>query len=556
MTGSGLAVAPVRLGRYLNARTGARLVVGTACAGGVVALFMRQFGAPGAEMDEGMVLAYSERVFHGAVPWRDFLTFYGPGNLWLVGGASRVFGLSVATERSVGLGYRLAIVLALYLVARRFGAAAGFLAVVVSAFLLAGQGVQAIAFYGSVAFAVSGAAALAHALATPAGRRRSISLVAGGLLFGCCFLVRFDLLLAAALPMAVLLGALSWRERMRTLVAFLVVAGAYLPQTVLAGRAGLERLAHQLLASEPGRRLPFPTPRGYPGLILAPSILATALLVIVGAVLLRADRRDLQARLLLAAGLLSAALLPTTLSRADGVHVVAGCVVSLALLPALVAALARRVGEHSSAGLVQLSGYAAALGVSALAVAVFFGAGMGPLQTVSSPYPLITFDVTVGSRSFPVQDQLEARQAQAVARAVARLATPGQSLFVGPVDLRRSNYNDAYLYYLLPQLKPASFYMELDPQTANRAGSGLARSLRTADWLILTSRYDGWSEPNSSSKLGPALPNRIVARDFCAVLVDGFDTLFRRAASAQAAAATAPNCTKSSSSPSWRSHSG
>ncbi|HEY7398082.1 MAG TPA: hypothetical protein VH538_07265 [Gaiellaceae bacterium] len=525
---AGLVVAPPRARRLFGARGLAKLALGAACAGGVVALFLRQFGAPGAEMDEGMVLAYSERVFHGAVPWRDFLTFYGPGNLWLVGGAGKLFGLSVATERSVGLAYRLAIVLALYLVARRFGSAAGFLAVVVSAFLLAGQGVQAIAFYGSVAFAASGLAVLAHALATPAGRRRNASLAAGGALFGCCFLERFDLVLAAALPIAIMLGALSWRERMRAVAGFLVVAAAYLPQAVLAGRSGLERLAHQLLASEPGRRLPFPTPRGFPGLILTPSILATILLVVVGAVLLRADRRDLQARLLLAGGLLSAALLPTTFSRADEVHVVAGCVVSLTLLPALVAALAWRAGKHSPVGLAQLSGYVAAFGVAGLAVAVFFGAGADPLGRISAPYPLEAFQVRVGPRSFPVGGSSEAQQAQAVARTAARLAKPGQSLFVGPVDLRRSNYNDAYLYYLLPQLKPASFYMELDPQTANRAGSGLARSLRAADWLILTSRYDGWSEPNSSSKLGPALPNRIVSRDFCLVSADGLDALFRR----------------------------
>ena len=53
-------------------------------------------------MDEGSVVAYSDRVLDGAVPHRDFLTFYGPGNLWMVAGAFAVFGASVATERGVG----------------------------------------------------------------------------------------------------------------------------------------------------------------------------------------------------------------------------------------------------------------------------------------------------------------------------------------------------------------------------------------------------------------------------------------------------------------------
>jgi hypothetical protein len=70
--------------------------------------------------------------------------------------------------------------------------------------------------------------------------------------------------------------------------------------------------------------------------------------------------------------------------------------------------------------------------------------------------------------------------------------------------------------------------MEMNPQTANLAGSGLATELRHADWLILTRRYDRWAEPNSSSKRGSPLPNRIVARDFCTVAASGDDRLLRR----------------------------
>ena len=54
------------------------------------------------EMDEGAVNAYAARILDGAVPHRDFLTFYGPGNLWLVAGAFEVFGESVGVERAVG----------------------------------------------------------------------------------------------------------------------------------------------------------------------------------------------------------------------------------------------------------------------------------------------------------------------------------------------------------------------------------------------------------------------------------------------------------------------
>ncbi len=48
-------------------------------------------------MDEGAVIAYADRVLDGAVPHRDFLTFYGPGSLWIVAGA---FGSSGDERRA------------------------------------------------------------------------------------------------------------------------------------------------------------------------------------------------------------------------------------------------------------------------------------------------------------------------------------------------------------------------------------------------------------------------------------------------------------------------
>ena len=57
--------------------------------------------------------------------------------------------------------------------------------------------------------------------------------------------------------------------------------------------------------------------------------------------------------------------------------------------------------------------------------------------------------------------------------------------------------------------------MELNPKTANEPTSGLARQLASADFLILTSAYDVWGEPNASRDYGSSAPNRIVRRDFC-----------------------------------------
>jgi len=528
VTGTSIVLRPARTSRSLRLLVGVEAAFVALVTAGIALLLARQFRAPGSEMDEGAVLAYSDRIVHGAVPWRDFQTFYGPGNLWLVGLVSKVFGPSVTTERMVGLCYRLAVVLGLYVIARCFGRAAGLLALGLCAFLVPGQGVAALALWGSVAFAVCALAALAAAAGRSPDRVRSGLLVAAGASSGLAVLVRFDLVLAVALAAAVLLPLVSWRERGRFLLAFAVVAAAYVPQVWLTGRGDLARLVEQLRHTEPGRRLPFPTPQTFPGMIFVPGIVVTVLLVIVGALLVRRRRQELRPRVMLASGLFSLALLPTALSRMDGVHIVPFAVVPIALLPALVITLAQPLRGDRRQAIVAFAGTVAALALCAGSVLVVLGAGPPGLREVVTPQALVSFRVTSGGRWFPLADRSEAEASQAMVAAAARLARPGQALFVGPADLRFTNYNDTYLYYLLPQLRPASFYMEMNPQTANLPGSDLPAQLRHADWLILSRRYARWSEQNSSSKRGSALPNRIVASDFCTVAASGDYRLLRR----------------------------
>ena len=60
------------------------------------------------------MLVFPELVLHGAIPNRDFLHLYGPGSLWALAGAFKVFGVSLLTERLFGLGQQLAIVFGIY----------------------------------------------------------------------------------------------------------------------------------------------------------------------------------------------------------------------------------------------------------------------------------------------------------------------------------------------------------------------------------------------------------------------------------------------------------
>ncbi len=98
---------------------------------------------------------------------------------------------------------------------------------------------------------------------------------------------------------------------------------------------------------------------------------------------------------------------------------------------------------------------------------------------------------------------------------VDELTEPGDRLIVGPGDLRKTPYSEAFLYYLLPDLVPGTRYIEMDPGVANAEDSGLADEIAAADVVILSTIRDDWNEPNDSLLFGPDEPTRVLARDFC-----------------------------------------
>jgi hypothetical protein len=111
-----------------------------------------------------------------------------------------------------------------------------------------------------------------------------------------------------------------------------------------------------------------------------------------------------------------------------------------------------------------------------------------------------------------------------------RMSKPGERLLVGPSDLRRTWYSDAFFYYLFPELTPATYFIEMDPGLANAEGSPLAGEVASSDWVILTGFWDGWREPNSSMDFGSDVPNQVLHKDFCEVgtYQNGLVRLFHR----------------------------
>jgi hypothetical protein len=440
-----------------------RIVAASAVGVTVVALglLIPLTSGRGPEMDEGAVVAYASRVLDGALPHRDFSTFYGPGNPFIVAGAFAVFGENVTTERVVGLVYRLLIVLALFAIALRLaGVLAGVLTALVAGTMLAKELVWAYATYGAIAFGALGLA-LATIGSASSGRRQHVLFLGAGLAGGAAVLIRPDFVLAVIAAVVPLLLYVSGRARIWYGAGFVALAGLYLPHAVIVGSDRLQRLIGDIRASGAG-------------------------------------------------------LLPWTLSRPDGFHIRPYAVIPLSLLPAVVVLLGARRLAPGTRGGTALSIAVAALTLFVLADDLRpIGGNARELRGIRNAY-----------RGF-YDDDSSAASSAVIAR-LASLAGPGDSLFVGPQDLRRTNYGPTFMYFLLRDLEPASYYMEMNPGAANREGSGLAEDIGRADWLILTSEWDDWNEPNESMDYGPSEPNEVVRDDFCLRVERGQYRLYER----------------------------
>jgi hypothetical protein len=138
------------------------------------------------------------------------------------------------------------------------------------------------------------------------------------------------------------------------------------------------------------------------------------------------------------------------------------------------------------------------------------------------------FEIERDGRIFLFGDEAGAHDAQEVVDELDSRAEAGDSLVVGPVDLSRANYSDAFFYHLFPDLAVGTRYIEMDPGIADAADSGLAEEVASADWLILSDAWSGWDEPNDSRKSGSEIPNEVVEEMFCEVLDAGTFVLYGR----------------------------
>lgn len=511
----------------------------------------------GPPMEEGFMLVFPERVLAGDLPHKDFLHLYGPGSLWVLAGWYKLLGVSITSERVFGFLQLGTIVFGVMALAwpwgRRVATAAGLLGVLLT---MTAIGLTALAWDGAVALLLVATWLALRArrwltdtgLDRPSGTHDRVAgrlLTASGAVAGAALLFRPDVVVATALMVVAVLWGLGFARWKRWLLGAVPVLSLYLVHLALSGPANAVRgmFIEPVFDLRGGRSLPrppswdtfdgalqkvallrpqpWPLPslasphQAYIWFFLLP--LATAFVLAVGAWRVWVDPDSWRGRVVLVVGLVGLGLLPQAFQRPDTTHLAWVSCVTFAFLPAAIAEAlshlpvrrARRLAPSAAVVLVAL--------LPLVVIPHFTARTYVDLVKQSANGDVFGYPVTHDGRTFYLGAKDIAPAAQQMLDEIGPQTEPGQRLFVGTADLRKTPYSDAYLYYLLPHLVPATRYIEMDPGMANAPDSGLADEVASADWLILSHVWDAWDEPNDSRVYGPDRPNQVVERDFCLV---------------------------------------
>jgi hypothetical protein len=334
--------------------------------------------------------------------------------------------------------------------------------------------------------------------------------ILAGIFAGLALTWRVDL--APGLMLAIGAHSILARWRWRDVLWLLLAAGiALIPllihAIIVTPRIFLDSVFYTpVIRTHHARNLPLDFSHAYVGQVYALTVIA-----ILSALAVGWSKRHVEGGegvVLFTAGLFALGILPQALQRADIAHLSDAACVAVPLFALTVSFLSRR--RLTPLFLV---------GAVCLALP----------QTLQIIYILHTnvygtYWVTNGEReigaSFPVEQQ--------VIDFIRNHARPNESLFVGTSDLRFTNANDVDIYHLFPSLRPATYFIEFNPLSANRPDSRLASDLAKADWVILDSVWTREHEPNGSMIPGPNGPNEVLQKKFKLVFeARPFDVLRR-----------------------------
>ena len=362
---------------------------------------------------------------------------------------------------------------------------------------------------------IGGLACLTWAIYFIATYNTSLGLAAAGLLHALAILFRPDLGLAALLSAAPALWLANARHRATYLVG---LACGLLPLGYMAWRAGLlntwdNLFAYPVIFSSPGRRLPVFESPAYLVRWELLYLVSCALNLSAALIAMRRKYHRQVAVTLSAIALVSIGVGHQLFQRFDYNHIVFSVFVPFAFVPFSIAVMLSLSDKESTIASNAVAAIASVALLASLGREII-GFTRVNLVSLTVGRPAVSFEVAVNNRSYPLESPRRAQEFTLALNRLVEYSKPGERLFVGPADLRRTNYNDTFVYYLVPQLVPATYFLEMNPFSANRHRSRLPRDVSSADWLLLDHSYDDWTEPNRSMEVHDTGANEVVITDF------------------------------------------
>jgi hypothetical protein len=482
------------------------------------------FEYTGPPMEEGALLVYPELILKGQLPYRDFETFYGPANIALLAGVYAVTGSSIFVERAIGLLYRVLIFGAFFALIQRWNMTLAAGCTMIACLLFIPLGIPAYAWIGAVACAL-------WSLWLISQIHSARACFFGGILAAGALLFRPDL------APAMMLSGLPLFLRMKAARRWKYLYGiglGLLPFAALTAVVGPREILNNLFLfpvfySSVGRHLPIFSAEPYVIRLFFMHIAAVVINLLAGGLIVtRRYRADISTRVVLSLALLGLGLTHQAAQRLDFGHVVCAALLSIPVLPLSLWMLCAQWRESA---FCSIRAAAASLLVM---FSLFFVAPrlFSELHRKSlaslDPQGASAVFLEYQGRSFPIPSGRLALDMSELLKHMKVMAKPGERLFVGPADLRRTNYNGTFVYHLLPQLLPATYFLEMNPLSANRPNSRLSSDVASADWLVLDHSWDDWNEANESTKFGTDAPMEVVKSQFQLFGRFGVYDLYRR----------------------------
>jgi len=103
---------------------------------------------------------------------------------------------------------------------------------------------------------------------------------------------------------------------------------------------------------------------------------------------------------------------------------------------------------------------------------------------------------------------------------VEKISKPGDRLFVGTGDLRKTPFSEAWLYYMFPQLTPRPTTSRWIP-ASRTASTRVSRRTSRRPTSSSSHRLGRLRRAERLEKFGPDTPNQVLRDKFCSVGVYG-----------------------------------